>query len=62
MVTSLAMAEDGSVVLAGSTTGDWNTTNAGEPDFAVLKLDGDGTLVWKWQVTHVSCTGTCLLS
>lgn len=48
--TGIALAEDGSAVLSGSTTGDWNATNLGQTDFAALKLDVDGTLLWKWQV------------
>ncbi|CAM9964478.1 unnamed protein product, partial [Laminaria digitata] len=50
IVKGLAMAEDGSTIIAGSTKGDWNMTNMGEHDLAVLKLDADGTLLWKWQV------------
>lgn len=49
--TDLALVEDGSAVLSGSTTGDWNVTNLGGTDFAALKLDADGELLWKWQVT-----------
>lgn len=51
------MLEDGSTVLAGSTNGDWNAANAGDDDFAACKLDVDGTLLWKWQVTE----GWCLI-
>ncbi|CAM9731332.1 unnamed protein product [Ectocarpus fasciculatus] len=40
---------DGSVVLAGSTEGDWAGTNAGLGDFAAVKLDESGTVLWKWQ-------------
>lgn len=38
---------DGSVVLAGSTEGDWGGTNAGLGDFAAVKLDESGTVLWK---------------
>lgn len=47
----LAMWEDGSTILAGNTKGDWNGTNLGRDDFAASKLDMDGTLQWKFQVT-----------
>lgn len=45
-----AAASDGGVFLAGSTSGNWSTTVAGGSDFAVAKIDSDGTLVWAWQV------------
>lgn len=51
IATGVALAEDGSAVLSGSTTGHWNATNLGEPDFAAVKLDVNGALLWKWQVT-----------
>lgn len=51
------MADDGSVVLAGSTTGDWVGVNNGDHDLAALKLDANGTLLWKWQVRKVRCHG-----
>ena len=41
---------DGSVVLAGETRGSWNATSAGDLDWAAMKLDAEGTVVWKWQV------------
>ncbi|CAM9350235.1 unnamed protein product [Scytosiphon promiscuus] len=41
--------EDGSVVVVGSTQGDWDGTSSGEEDFAAFKLDSNGTLIWKWQ-------------
>lgn len=43
------MLADGSVVLAGSTSGDWQGNNLGKSDFAAVKLDADGNLLWKWQ-------------
>ena len=46
------MSVDGSVVLAGATDGSWNTTSAGDSDWAAIKLDAEGTVVWKWQVRH----------
>ena len=41
---------DGSVVLGGSTEGDWNTTNKGLKDFAAVKLDIGGVEEWRYQV------------
>ncbi|CAN0213505.1 unnamed protein product [Ascophyllum nodosum] len=45
----LSVSEDGSVVLAGQTDGSWNATSAGVSDWAAMKLDAEGTVVWKWQ-------------
>ncbi|CAM9613508.1 unnamed protein product, partial [Ectocarpus sp. 13 AM-2016] len=45
-VTALS---DGSVVLAGTTDGDYAETNAGGQDFAVVKLTEEGVLDWTWQ-------------
>lgn len=45
------MQSDGSLVLAGSTSEDWDGENAGgTDDFAVVALDGDGDELWRWQV------------
>ncbi|CAM9669973.1 unnamed protein product, partial [Sphacelaria rigidula] len=38
-----------STVLAGSTSGNWSNTNAGERDFAAVELASDGTEIWTWQ-------------
>lgn len=43
---------DGSAVLAGVTFGSWNGTNAGSGDFAAVKLDTNGTVDWRWQVSE----------
>lgn len=45
------MVEGGSVVLAGSTLGDWSGATAGNIDFAAVKLDSEGAEVWRWQVS-----------
>lgn len=50
VVYDVAIGNDGSVFLAGTTFGDWNDTNAGDSDFAAAKLDADGNEVWRWQV------------
>lgn len=43
--TSPALGKDGSVVLAGTAQQESN-------DFAVVKLNEDGGLLWEWQVTN----------
>lgn len=45
-------------MLAGSTLGDWSGTNAGNIDFAAVKLDSDGAEVWRWQVCVYVCVFT----
>lgn len=50
MFDAATMGLDGSVVLAGYTGGDWASPNAGGNDFAAVKLDADGMLLWQWQV------------
>lgn len=45
-----ATFDDGAVVLAGYTSGDWHTRTNGGDDFAAIKLDTDGSVLWKWQV------------
>lgn len=46
-----AMGPDGSVVLAGVTTGTWSDSFVGGTfDFAAVKLDSNGDEVWRWQV------------
>ena len=44
---------DGSVILAGHTKGAWNGPNDGSNDFAAVKLDANGTVVWRWQVLRI---------
>ncbi|CAN0520534.1 unnamed protein product, partial [Scytosiphon promiscuus] len=42
-LNAVAMAKDGSCVLAGYTSGDWDVQyNVGGNDFAAVKLDADG--------------------
>ncbi|CAN0127648.1 unnamed protein product [Ectocarpus sp. 12 AP-2014] len=47
-VSSIAPA-NGSFILGGRTTGDFNGTSAGGTDFVAVKLDDSGTEVWRWQ-------------
>ena len=47
------MGSDGSVFLAGDTSGDWDGVNEGGRDFAACKLDVNGTEIWRWQVKRL---------
>lgn len=47
----LAMWEDDVILFAGYTEGDWNGPHTGDEDFAAGKLNADGSLEWRWQVT-----------
>lgn len=49
-IYAVDIADDGTVVLAGDTRGDWAATNAGGDDFAAMKLSADGVEQWRWQV------------
>ena len=51
IIRGVASVSDGSVVLAGYTKGAWIGANDGSYDFAAVKLDAEGTEVWRWQVT-----------
>ena len=42
--------DNGSVILVGSTWGDWEKSNQGGEDFAAVKLHTNGSILWKWQV------------
>lgn len=50
VVHTVALSEDGSVIMAGSTTGVLGESIVDPGDFAAAKLDADGNLVWTWQV------------
>lgn len=45
-----AVTVDGNILLAGLTYGNWNGTNVGFAEAAAVKLDLDGTVLWRWQV------------
>lgn len=47
---AIAGEGDGSIILAGATYGDWNGANAGDSDFAAVKMDADSNVLWRWQV------------
>lgn len=51
-VLGIAAFDDGSVLLAGVTEGNWAIDTLGERDFAVAKLNASGYLEWSWQVTQ----------
>lgn len=53
MLRAVAIQADESIVLAGSTTGDWGGWTAGSDDFAALALDSDGREMWRWQVIRL---------
>ncbi|CAM9406721.1 unnamed protein product, partial [Ascophyllum nodosum] len=46
---AVAVGEEGSVILAGYTCGNWTTTQVGVCDVLVVKLDLNGTVMWTWQ-------------
>lgn len=46
----VAIQADGSILLAGTTEGDWDGTNAGGRDFIMVALSSDGEELWRWQV------------
>lgn len=45
-----AKGDNGSVILVGSSYGDWDGSNKGGKDFVAVKLDADKNVLWKWQV------------
>lgn len=50
-LVEVILTPDGSIVLAGYTRGDWDGQNAGEADFAAIKLDAEGNEIWRLQVS-----------
>lgn len=38
------------MILVGTVEGTWDSTTQGGYDFAAVKLDADGTTLWRWQV------------
>lgn len=53
-----APGDNGTVVLAGWTEGDW-ARNGTNKDFAVAMVSSEGHVVWRWQV---SCSRDLTLS
>ncbi|CAN0451410.1 unnamed protein product, partial [Laminaria digitata] len=50
-LAAISIGEDDIIVAAGSTDGNWNGTNVGGgTQFAAVKIDSDGTELWRWQV------------
>ena len=47
---SVAIAQDGSIVVAGGTSGSYDRESEGGFDFVALKLDSNGNVQWAWQV------------
>lgn len=56
---ALAMGEDGSIILAGHTNGDWDRKRTKSSDFAAMKLSADGKEIWRWQVGCGRCARVC---
>lgn len=50
-VSDIVTGDDNAHILAGHTDGLWSDFKAGGEDFAALKLDENGTELWRWQVT-----------
>ena len=46
----VVLESTGTHVFYGITRGDWSGTNAGGYDWAALKVDAQGDILWKWQV------------
>lgn len=44
------MTDEGAILLVGYTSGEWGSENAGNDDFAAVKLYTDGMEEWRWQV------------
>ena len=52
---SAVVAEDGSVFVVIETNGHWGgSLRVGADDFAAVKLDANGTEIWRWQVSQAS--------
>lgn len=49
----VAMANDGSIIVAGESSGDWGDAMAGFDNFVAVKLDAAGEQIWVWLVSHV---------
>lgn len=55
MLEGVAVQSDGTILLAGYTSGDWDGLNAGGTlgsprDFAAVMLAANGTELWRYQV------------
>lgn len=50
-ISDAAINEDGYFVLVGWSGGLWGDSQQGNEDFAAVKLDADGGIVWQWQVS-----------
>lgn len=45
--------EDGSVIVVGLVNGTWGSKpSIGAADFAAVKLDCNGTVLWRWRVSR----------
>lgn len=59
VLSTVLVGENGSIILAGFTSGSWIENNAGEEDYLVIKLDSDGNEIWVWQVWGSQDGPTC---
>lgn len=50
VLSTVLVDEEGSVIMAGYTSGSFLETGAGEEDYLAVKLDSDGNEIWIWQV------------
>lgn len=48
----MVIAQDGSIVLAGWTDGDFYGANAGSTDFFAVKLNPEMEEIWRWQASN----------
>lgn len=57
-VEAVVIAQDGSIVLAGTATGDFSGTNIGGSDFIAVKLSPEMDEIWRWQASNrAGCPG-----
>ena len=50
MFSSATVGDEGSVVLAGTTTGAWGKSRGSSDGVTSVKLDANGIELWRWQV------------
>lgn len=53
-LTSVLEAENGAIVMSGSTEGSFSRSNADLGDVMAIKLDASGSEQWRWQVSQDS--------
>lgn len=58
--SAAAARADGSIVIGGYTSGDWDGEMIGYFDFVAVALDEYGTELWRWQVCEQPDPSICL--